>query len=132
MLRFVLPGVLVLGCTGPVEPAKGVAPVEPVKAVEPVQAVQPVQPVKAGEPVQPGEPAKGVEPVVQPVGAVGPLAGHRDIHPIGDGAPGCVEMYSACSPDPKGGQRCTSARYDLDCGETGQAPGGDKIRCVCP
>lgn len=34
---------------------------------------------------------------------------------------------SACSPDPKGGQQCTSARYDLDCGKTGQTPGGDKI-----
>jgi hypothetical protein len=45
----------------------------------------------------------------------------------------CLEMYSACSPDPNGGQRCTSAPYHLDCGQTGTVPnGGDKVRCVCP
>jgi hypothetical protein len=60
-------------------------------------------------------------------------SGAREIHPHG-GMTDCLEMYSACSPDPAspGAQRCTSAPLLLSCGQSGTIPGGETLVCVCP
>lgn len=59
--------------------------------------------------------------------------GAREIHPHG-GMTDCLEMYSACEPDPDhgGAPRCTSAPMLLSCGQRGTIPGGDTLVCVCP
>ena len=120
MHRILLLGALLLACTAPTEPAKPAAPTPPT-------------PPTAPTPPTPPPPIAETPPPSPPAAPPYPLAGHRDLHPRPGLGDGCVEMYSACSPDGKGAQRCTSARYDLDCGQTGEVPnGGDKVRCVCP
>lgn len=59
--------------------------------------------------------------------------GTRAIHPHG-GMTDCLEMYSACSPDPghPGAEHCTSAPLLLACGQSGTIPGGETLVCVCP
>lgn len=136
MHRLTFLGALFLACTAPSEPTKPAAPTAPptptavtppVAPTPPTPPVAPVAPIPPTSPVAPTPPTPPAAPATPPP----PLAGHRDIHPRGGDM--CLEMYSACSPDPNGGQRCTSAPYHLDCGQTGQVPnGGDKVRCVCP
>lgn len=121
MRRIFLGLVLLTACSAP----------EPTRPAPPAAATPPTAPPSPPAPAPPiAAPPTSAPP---PAAPLPPLAGHRDIHPLGgDTALGCVEMYSACTPDPKGGQRCTSASYNLDCGQTGQVPGGDRLRCVCP
>jgi hypothetical protein len=56
----------------------------------------------------------------------------RTIHPLAGGED-CIEMYSACTETPKRTQ-CTSAPFNLRCGETGRVPvpDGERLRCECP
>jgi hypothetical protein len=55
----------------------------------------------------------------------------RELHPREDGDDSCVEMYSTCMPE-KAGENCTSARFQLACGETARHPKGEFVKCVCP
>jgi hypothetical protein len=52
----------------------------------------------------------------------------RELHRLA-GVPNCIEMYTVC--DDAG--LCTSAPFDLACGESGRSPAtGERLRCVCP
>lgn len=129
MYRLLVLGALFLACTAPTEPNKPAAPTPPAPPAPVTPPAAPTPPIAVTPPTPPVVPIGSPSPAAPPP----PLAGHRDIHPLGgDATLGCIEMYSACTPDPKGGQRCTSASYNLDCGQTGQVPGGDRLRCVCP
>ena len=132
MYRLLVLGALFLACTAPTEPNKPAAPTPPAPPAAVTPPAAPSPPIAATPPTPPVMPVAPPPPTVT-AAPLPPLAGHRDIHPLGgDATLGCIEMYSACTPDPKGGQRCTSASYNLDCGQTGQVPGGDRLRCVCP
>lgn len=117
--------LLLLACASPSAPpspsAQGAA--TPARAPAAEKAPAPKTASESGTPREPVDPAPGDAPA--------PIAGVRDLHPR-SGLPDCLEMYSACSPDGQGGQRCTSASFTLGCGESGQVPGGDRVRCVCP
>ena len=131
MHRLILLGALLVSCTAPAEPAKPAAPSPPSPPTAPTPPTPPTAPTPPPPPIAETPPTPPTPPT--PATPPPPLAGHRDLHPLPGLGDGCVEMYSACTPDPKGGKQCTSARYDLDCGKTGQVPeGGDKVRCVCP
>lgn len=46
----------------------------------------------------------------------------------------CVTMYSMClDPDENGDVACTSARFELGCGQVGVVPDSAKrkLKCVC-
>ncbi len=107
--------VLGLGCRQPVAPPA--APVPPAVVVPPAAATA----------------SSGVAVPASPTPAV-PPKGARVLHPIGGSMEGCLEMYSACGPDPEGkGQRCTSAPFNLNCGASGKVPGGTELLfCACP
>ena len=63
-----------------------------------------------------------------------PVGATRTLHPLNDDAKSCLEMYSACEPDPSGsGERCTSAPFHLECDEKAKLPStGETLHCVCP
>ncbi|MEY4576762.1 MAG: hypothetical protein RL701_1465 [Pseudomonadota bacterium] len=49
--------------------------------------------------------------------------------PLSPGATDCLEMYSACSGEPR---RCTSAPLTVDCGKRARVPGTSRwVECVC-
>jgi len=60
-----------------------------------------------------------------------PPRGARVVHPLTPDMDGCLEMYSACGPEPSA-RRCTSAPFHLDCGASGRVPNGDLLFCECP
>lgn len=124
-LSLVLAALLV-GCGAPATPT----PNKPAVVTPPAK---PPGPPPVAEPVAPPvTPPGSVATPTSPKPLPPPIAGVRDKQPL-PGMPECLEMYSACSPDGKGGQQCTSARFTLACGETGKVPGGgDTLRCVCP
>jgi len=79
---------------------------------------------------------KGVSPVderrvIDLTGGGGASGSPSEIHPL-EGADGCVEMDTVCIPDGQS-EKCTSARFELACGEEGKIPSsGEHVRCVCP
>ncbi|MEI8254121.1 MAG: hypothetical protein WCJ30_00445 [Deltaproteobacteria bacterium] len=59
----------------------------------------------------------------------------RELRPLAPGSDYCTEMYSSCSREPNGSERCTSAPFMIACGQTRPSPHrGDnsQLRCVCP
>jgi hypothetical protein len=64
-------------------------------------------------------------------GSASTMAATRELHPREDGDDSCVEMYTTCIPE-KAGENCTSARFQLACGETAKHPHGELVKCVCP
>jgi hypothetical protein len=134
--REVITGVLVLvlalGCeTTSHAPAE--RPSEPTAV-----PTMPIPVIETHEVIEPPPPSFDEDDLVEEAEAAddavhAPASGAREIHPHG-GMADCLEMYSACSPDPAtpGAQRCTSAPLLLACGQTGTIPGGDTLICVCP
>ena len=105
----------------PSVPTPGAVPALPIPVIETPELLAPPQP--GLEEIDLDEaPAEGETP-----------SGAREIHPHG-GMADCLEMYSACAPDPAtpGAQRCTSAPLMLACGQSGTIPGGERLVCVCP
>jgi hypothetical protein len=65
-------------------------------------------------------------------GVVGASIGapERELEPR-EGRDTCDEMYTVCLPDGKG-ENCTSARLELECGESGRIPTtGERLKCIC-
>jgi hypothetical protein len=59
--------------------------------------------------------------------------GTRTLKPLSPSGDSCLEMYSHCEKDPKGGNRCHSVPFHLECGETARLPSSGKmLHCVCP
>jgi hypothetical protein len=59
--------------------------------------------------------------------------GTRTLKPLSPSGDSCLEMYSHCEKDPKGGNRCHSVPFHLECGETARLPSsGQMLHCVCP
>lgn len=57
-------------------------------------------------------------------------ASEREIEPP-EGRDNCTEMYTVCVPGGKG-ENCTSARLQMECGESGRIPTtGERLKCVC-
>jgi hypothetical protein len=58
------------------------------------------------------------------------VASEREIEPL-EGRDNCTEMYTVCVPEGKG-ENCTSARLQIECGESGRIPTtGERLKCVC-
>jgi hypothetical protein len=88
-------------------------------------------PVSAQPP--PGQVVPPVEEgrVIDLTGGGGASGSPSELHPL-EGADGCVEMYTVCIPEGQS-EKCTSARFELSCGEEGKIPStGEHVRCVCP
>ena len=119
--------VLLLGCQAPAPDADKPVLAAPAKPGPPAENSAEASPVAAPAAAVPrAVAADPADPSAPP-----PIAGVRDKHPIG-GMAECLEMYTTCTPDGKGGLRCSSERFTLACGATGKVPGGDVLRCVCP
>lgn len=132
---LVLVALVLAACTGQAPPAK--TEPEAAKATPPGPVAPPVTAdtnveVEAAKPGTTGAKVEAAKPEVKAeTKAPMPIPGVRDLRPLGGGT-SCVEMYSACSPDGKGRELCTSAPLMLDCGERGKLPSGEALRCVCP
>jgi hypothetical protein len=69
--------------------------------------------------------------VIDLTGGGGANGSTSDLHPL-EGADHCVEMDTVCVPEGQS-EKCTSARFELTCGEAGKIPStGEHVRCVCP
>ena len=101
----------------------GAAPSMPVPVIDTIDVLEP--PAPAFEEID-LDVAEGAQTGATPTGV-------REIHPHG-GMSDCLEMYSACSPDPANPaiRRCTSAPLLLACGQTGTIPHGETLFCRCP
>lgn len=54
----------------------------------------------------------------------------RELEPR-EGRQNCSEMYTVCVSEGTG-ENCTSARLELECGESGKIPStGERLKCVC-
>lgn len=80
-------------------------------------------------PVRPAEEGRVIDLTAAAGGRL--LTGEaRELRPR-EGHDGCVEMYTVCMPEVKG-ENCTSARLELECGETGKIPStGEQVKCAC-
>lgn len=89
------------------------------------------QAVPVGPAMGQGVPAVDEGRVIDLTGGAGSSGSPSDLHPR-EGANGCVEMYTVCIPEGQS-EKCTSARFELTCGEEGKIPStGEHVRCVCP
>ena len=81
----------------------------------------------AGQVVPPVEEGR----VIDLTGSGGASGSPSELHPL-EGADGCVEMDTVCIPEGQS-EKCTSARFELACGEEGKIPStGERVRCICP
>jgi hypothetical protein len=69
--------------------------------------------------------------IIDLTGGGGTAALPSELHPR-EGADGCMEMDTVCIPEGQS-EKCTSARFELACGEEGKIPStGEHVRCACP
>jgi hypothetical protein len=125
---LVLSFALVLACETPPR-----APSTSAPTAAPSAPTMPIPVIDTGEVIEPAHPTLDDVALDTPEDDEIAPSGAREIHPHG-GMSDCLEMYSACAPDPDhaGTQRCTSAPLLLACGQTGDIPGGGSVVCVCP
>lgn len=73
------------------------------------------------------------EPEARPTAPAELPPGTRTLNPLSPSGDSCLEMYSHCEKDPKGGDRCHSVPFHLECGETARLPSsGEMLHCACP